>query len=115
MKLIDPLERRDRSRNLKKSAPYLVSVPVNWLLAALKAERPVSVTRLCLAYWYRRLTRNDPIVRLSNEYAADFDLSDAAKRRAIDSAVAAGLLDVVERRPGRSPLVCLPAEWENRL
>ena len=115
MTIIDPLKERDRMRKRSTRASYLVSVPVEWLLAALKAERPLSVIRLCFAYWYRRLTRNDPVVRLSNEYCADFDLSSMAKRRAIDSAIDAGLLQIVERHTGRSPLVQLPDEWEQKL
>jgi hypothetical protein len=115
MKIIDPLEERERVQKRRTKAPYLVSVPVEWLLAALKAKRPLSVARLCLAYWYRRLTRKDRVVRLSNEYCDDFDLSGMAKRRAIDSAVDSGLLQIVERHTGRSPLVRLPDEWEHKL
>jgi hypothetical protein len=113
-RLIDPLADK-YPRKQRKQSPFIASIPLPWLLAALRAERPVSVTRICLAYWFRRLTRNNPEVRLSNEFAADFDMSETAKRRAVDSAVAAGLLEIVERKPGRSPVVRLPDKWEGSL
>ena len=110
-RLIDPLG--DKYPRKKKTVkPFLAAVPLDWLLAALKADRPVSVIKLCWAYWFRRQTRRNPEVKLSNEVADDFDLTSDSKRRALDSAVAAGLLEIVERRPGRAPIVRLPDRWE---
>ncbi len=59
--------------------------------------------------------RNSPVVRLSTEYCEDFDLTGKSKRRAIDTAAEAGLLEIVERKTGRAPVVKLPQEWEDRI
>jgi hypothetical protein len=88
-RLIDPLGDK-YPRKKKTIKPFLAAVPLDWLLAALKADRPVSVIKLCWAYWFRRQTRRNPEVKLSNEVA----------------------LEIVERRPGRAPIVRLPDRWE---
>jgi hypothetical protein len=82
-----------------------IYIPLPWFIAAARLPGKASVVGSLL--WYRAKIRQTPTVTLSTELVRQAGITPPTIRHALHLLEKAGLLRVVERLPGRKPVVTL--------
>lgn len=84
-------------------------VPLAWLMAAARLRTRGLHLALALAY-LAGVNKRDHDLKLSYSLLGEFGVDRHAAYRALNDMIAAGLVTVLERLPGRSPVVSLRFE-----
>lgn len=81
-------------------------VPLSWLMAAARLRTRGLHLAVALAF-LAGVKKRHKNIKLSYALLKEFGLDRHAAYRALNDLVASGLVEVVERRPGRSPVVSM--------
>ena len=93
-----------RKHHQRRLARFLKG-PINLDLLQRAARLPGKALIVLLALRHRADLRGSPEVTLPTDYLAQWGVGQTAKVRALGALEGAGLIRIVDRRPGRSTVV----------